>query len=57
MTVRELEEAVFDYGAMNYAIGRIETDGTTAQAKYNKLVDKRDALRETLLNHFKKTNA
>ena len=53
MTPTELEEAVFEYGAMNYTIGRMETDGKDTMKKYTKLVTDRDEMREKILNHFK----
>ena len=54
MTPTELEEAVFEYGSMNYMIGRMETDGKDTMKKYTKLVADRDAMREKILNHFKR---
>jgi hypothetical protein len=54
MTPSELEEAVFEYGAMNYTIGRMETDGKDTMKKYTKLVEDRDKMREKILNHFKR---
>ena len=52
MTRTELEETVFEYGAINYMIGRMETDGKDTMKKYTKLVEDRDAMREKILQHF-----
>jgi len=44
MTLSELEEKIYDLAAISYKIGRIETDGSTSQKKYEKLVAERDEL-------------
>lgn len=48
MNILQLEELVYDFGDLNHKIGRIETDGSTSQAQYNKLVEKRDAMRQRI---------
>lgn len=48
MNLLQLEELVYEFGDLNHKIGRIETDGTTSQAQYNKLVEKRDAMRQRI---------
>jgi hypothetical protein len=40
----------YDLAALSYKIGRIETDGTSTQAKYDKLVEQRDNLRNEMTN-------
>ena len=52
-TLRELEEMVYDLAALSYKVGRIETDGTSTQAKYDKLVEQRDHLRNEIAAAFK----
>lgn len=48
MNLLQLEELVYEFGDLNHKIGRIETDGSTSQAQYNKLVEKRDAMRQRI---------
>lgn len=52
-TLSELEEMVYDLAALSYKVGRIETDGNSTQAKYDKLVDQRDNLRDEIAAAFK----
>jgi hypothetical protein len=52
-TLSELEEMVYDLAALSYKIGRIETDGTSTQAKYDKLVEQRDNLRNEIAVAFR----
>lgn len=52
-TLKELEEMVYDLVALSYKIGRIETDGSTTQNKYNKMVEERDNLRTEIAMLFK----
>lgn len=44
---------VYDLAALSYKVGRIETDGTSTQAKYDKLVEQRDSLRNEIAATFK----
>jgi hypothetical protein len=52
-SLSELEEMVYDLAALSYKVGRIETDGTSTQAKYDKLVEQRDNLRTEIAFAFK----
>jgi hypothetical protein len=52
-TLSELEEMSYDLAALSYKIGRIETDGTSTQAKYDKLVEQRDNLRNEIAVAFR----
>jgi hypothetical protein len=52
-TLSELEEMVYDLAALSYKVGRLETDGTSTQAKYDKLVEQRDNLRNEIAGLFK----
>jgi hypothetical protein len=52
-TLSELEEMVYDLAALSYKVGRIETDGISTQAKYNKLVEQRDDLKNKIAAAFK----
>ena len=57
-TLSELEELVYDLVAISYKVGRFETDGTTTQNKYDKLIEERDTLRNEIaavFNSYKKT--
>ena len=57
-TLSELEELVYDLVAISYKVGRVETDGTTTQNKYDKLIEQRDTLRNEIaavFNSYKKT--
>ena len=47
-TITELEEMVWDLVALSHTVGRMETDGVASQSKYDKLVDKRDDLRNKI---------
>lgn len=44
---------MYDLAALSYKVGRIETDGTSTQAKYDKLVEQRDNLRNEIAATFK----
>ena len=48
MTLKDLEDAFYTYGQICYQIGRMETDGNTAAKKYDKLVEERDYMRNSL---------
>lgn len=48
MTRRDIEEAFYTYGELNYKIGRMETDGLTGAKKYDKLVEERDYMRNSI---------
>jgi hypothetical protein len=55
-TITELEEMVWDLVALSHTVGRMETDAVASQSKYDKLVDKRDDLRNKismLFNSYK----
>lgn len=44
MTLSDLENKIYDLAALSYKVGRVETDGSTSQKKYEKLVEERDNL-------------
>jgi hypothetical protein len=48
MKFSDLEDAYYTYGELNYRIGRMETDGNTSGKKYEKLVEERDYMRDSL---------
>lgn len=48
MTLKDLEDIFYTYGELNYKIGRMETDGNTGSKKYDKLVEERDYMRNSL---------
>lgn len=49
----EFEALIFEYADTCFKIGRMETDGNTSQKAYDKLTDKRDEIRQTILKLFK----
>jgi hypothetical protein len=51
--LNELEEKVYALVSINHKLGRIETDGSTTQIKYNKLSDERDKIRTEVAMLFK----
>ncbi len=48
MTRSDLANAFYTYGELNYKIGRMETDGQTGGKKYDKLVEERDYMRNSI---------
>lgn len=44
MNFSDLEDKIYDLAALSYKVGRVETDGSTSQKKYEKLVEERDNL-------------
>ena len=52
MNLNELEELVYDLATLSHKLGRIETDGTTSQNKYDKLVDERNNIKELIRSEF-----
>lgn len=46
--MKDIEDAFYTYGELNYRIGRIETDGTSSGKKYEKLVEERDYMRKSI---------
>jgi len=52
MNLNELEELVYDLAALSHKLGRIETDGTTSQTKYDKLVDERNDIKALIKSEF-----
>jgi len=48
MNLSDLEDAYYTYGELNYRIGRMETDGQTGGKKYDKLVEERDYMRNSI---------
>jgi hypothetical protein len=52
MNLNELEELVYDLAALSHKLGRIETDGTTSQNKYDKLVDERNDIKALIRTEF-----
>jgi len=52
MTNKALEEAIYEFGAVMYQIGRYETDGKDTIKEYNKLIKQKESLKESFENHF-----
>lgn len=48
MTLKDLEDAFYTYGQLNYSIGRMETDCQNGSKKYDKLVEERDYMRNSI---------
>ena len=56
MTNKALEEAIYEFGAVMYQIGRYETDGKETTKEYNKLVKQKETLKESFEEHFQSNN-
>ena len=56
MTNKALEEAIYEFGAVMYQIGRYETDGKDTNKEYNKLVKQKETLKELFEDHFNSNN-
>ena len=56
MTNKALEEAIYDFWATMYQIGRYETDGKDTTKEYNKLVKQKENLKELFEDHFQYNN-
>ena len=56
MTNKALEEAIYEFGAVMYQIGRYETDGKDTTKEYNKLVKQKETLKEAFEDHFHSNN-
>jgi hypothetical protein len=56
MTNKALEEAIYEFGAVMYQIGRYETDGKDTTKEYNKLVKQKETLKEAFEDHFNSNN-
>jgi len=52
MTNKALEEAIYEFGAVMYQIGRYETDGKDTTKEYNKLIKQKESLKELFEDHF-----
>lgn len=48
-----IEEVIFEYGNVQYKIGRLETDGKETEKDYNKLVKRKEKLTEIIGEFFK----
>lgn len=48
MNLSDLADAYYTYGELNYRIGRMETDGQNGSKKYDKLVEERDYMRNSI---------
>jgi hypothetical protein len=53
MNFSDLEDKIYDLAALSYKIGRVETDGSTSQKKYDKLVEERDNLMNEVVTAVK----
>jgi hypothetical protein len=53
VTVSEFEALIYEYADISFKIGRMETDGNATQKAYDKLTDKRDEIRSTIIQLFK----
>lgn len=53
MTLSEFEALVYEYAELSYKVGRVETDNNVSQKAFDKLTDKRDECRSTLIQMFK----
>lgn len=53
MTPSEFEIFIFEYADICFKIGRMETSDNANQKTYDKLTDKRDEMRATIIQLFK----
>jgi hypothetical protein len=48
-----IEEAIYEFGNVQYRIGRLETDGRDTQKEYNKLIKRKEELSKIIAEFFK----
>lgn len=48
-----IEEIIFEFGNVQYRIGRLETDGRDTEKEYNKLVKRKEQLSKLIAEFFK----
>jgi len=53
VTSNEFEVLIFDYADLCFKIGRMETSENGTQKAYDKLSEKRDEMRATIIQLFK----
>lgn len=53
MDLKDLEELVYDYGHLQYRIGRMETDDKTGTKEYAKIFDQKDKILNQIGEFFK----
>jgi hypothetical protein len=47
-----LEELIYEYGHVMYMMGRYETDGKDTGKEYNKLLKRKEELKQKFDDHF-----
>lgn len=53
MTNNELEELIYEYGHLQYRLGRMETDERSSSKEYNKTLAEKDKIVEKFNVYFK----
>ena len=53
----DLEELIYEYGHVMYMIGRYETDGKETQKEYNKLIKRKEEIKDLFNQNFKGSKA
>jgi hypothetical protein len=53
MNLNTFEDMVYEYGYLQYKIGRMETDDKASMKEYSKLVDQKDKLKVLIANFLK----
>ena len=53
MNLNTFEDMVYEYGYLQYKIGRMETDDKASMKEYSKLVDQKDKLKLLIANFLK----
>lgn len=53
ITSSNMEEVVYEFGNVQYRIGRLETDGRDSEKEYNRLVKRKEELGKIIAEFFK----
>jgi hypothetical protein len=49
----DIEEVVFEFGRVQYRLGRLETDGKQTEKEYNQLTKRKEKLSKIIAEFFK----
>lgn len=53
INLSNMEEVVYEFGNVQYRIGRLETDGRDSEKEYNRLVKRKEELGKIIAEFFK----
>lgn len=51
-----IEEIIFEFGRVNYRLGRLETDGKETEKEYNQLTKRKEKLGNIIAEFLKSNN-